>query len=195
MRTDSIFKEKPRKKIYLWVVFFVIGLMCYFIFDEYHKISNTPIDSWTTAVEADCGVVLTGGQGRIQEGMSLLHQKRIKKLIISGVNPSSSLREIFPSLPFYGEINEADIILEKRSKTTYGNAQQSAPIIEALDCRSVVIITSKNHMRRAAQVFIAALPKEITTYHRSVFSYPTDESTMDFSQEVVKSLFYRLWAY
>ncbi len=192
----SIFLEKPSKKSYIyWVGAFVFGIIAYFIFDEYHLIKSTTISSWTESSEADCGVVLTGGQGRIQEGISLLQQKRIKKLIISGVNPLSSLREIFPALPFYGEVEEKDIVLEKRSKTTYGNAQQSAPIIEALDCKSIVLITSKNHMRRAKQVFIAILPSEITTKQRSVFSYPTDESLEDFYLEVLKSLFYRIWAY
>jgi uncharacterized SAM-binding protein YcdF (DUF218 family) len=192
----NIFIDRPKNKsYYIWIVSFLVGLLAYFIFDEYHLIARTQVSSWTDAASADCGVVLTGGQGRIQEGMSLLQQKRIKKLIITGVNPSSSLREIFPALPFYGEIDEKDIVLEKRSKTTYGNAQQSAPIVEALECKSVVIITSKNHMRRATQVFVAVLPENIATFERSVFSYPTDESTADFYVEVIKSLFYRLWAY
>lgn len=192
----DIFLERPKNKsIYYWVGAFLVGLIAYFVFEEYHLIVRSQVTSWTDGSTADCGVVLTGGQGRIQEGMSLLQQKRIKKLVISGVNPSSTLREIFPSLPFYGEIDEKDIVVEKRSKTTYGNAQQTAPIVEALECKSVVIITSKNHMRRAKKVFEGALPSDILTTERSVFSHPTDESTADLYVEVVKSLFYRLWAY
>ncbi|MCB0348814.1 MAG: YdcF family protein [Bdellovibrionales bacterium] len=192
----NIFLERPSRRSYgYWIGAFLVGIIIYFVFDEYHLIQRAAIVSWTENTEADCGVVLTGGQGRIQEGMSLLQQRRIKKLIISGVNPLSTLREIFPALPFYGEIDEKDIVLEKRSKTTYGNAQQSAPIIEALDCKSIVLITSKNHMRRAKQVFVSALPSEIKTMQRSVFSYPVDESLEDFYLEVIKSLFYRIWAY
>src|SRR5882672_1590713 len=98
---------------------------------EIGLIEREPISAWVEDHKADCAVVLTGGPGRIREGFDLLAQGQVRKLIISGVHPRSTLREIFPQWPFYGGLHEDDVVLEKRSTTTYGNAQQSLPLVEA----------------------------------------------------------------
>jgi uncharacterized SAM-binding protein YcdF (DUF218 family) len=111
---------------------------------------------------ADCGVVLTGGAGRIREAISLFSQKKMRKMIISGVHQTSTLNDMFPEILFYPEIDLEDIVLERRSSTTESNAQQSLAVAEALNCKSVLLITSDYHLYRAyktfAQVFPATLP-------------------------------------
>src|SRR5580658_8318424 len=116
---------------------------------EVGYIEHEPISAWTEDHKADCAVVLTGGPGRVREGFDLLAQGQVRKLIISGVHPKATLREIFPQWPFYGNLREEDVVLERRSATTYGNAQQSLPLVEALHCRNLVLITSHLHMHRA----------------------------------------------
>lgn len=181
------------KKLSFFVTVFTL-LLLFFVFEELQSIRSMKIQSWTESGEADCGVVLTGGSNRIQEGMSLLQQKRLKKLLISGVNPHSGLSQIFPALPFYGAVDKKDIILEKKSKTTYGNAQQSVPILEALNCQSVLLITSRIHMHRAFHVFRKHLSNEIDLYPRAIYSRK-EETLQVIGPEVIKSLFYRFWAY
>ncbi len=165
------------------------------VYLEYLKLLNEPVTAWTTDPHADCGVVLTGGVNRIAEGFELLSQGRITNLIISGVNPQSKLEEIFPQWRNYRGVNTENIILEKRSNTTYGNAHQTAPIAEALKCTKVLLITSNLHMLRAYATFKSAFPEgvDIETYSVSTGKNPPDFAEV--SNEVAKSLFYGLWAY
>lgn len=170
-------------------------IFTYFVFLETQRVLSVGPTSWMQDQKADCAVVLTGGGARISEGFSLLSQQRVKKLIISGVHPQAALHEIFPQLPFYGNVNEKDILLEKHSLTTYGNVQQSVPILEALNCKSMVLITSRLHMHRAMSTFQGKLSSDYEILPRAVVAGSLDESWQDLSLEVLKSLFYSIWAY
>lgn len=173
----------------------VLLLLGYQFLSEYRKISAYPITSWLKDHEADCGVVLTGGPGRVREGFDLLSQGMIKKLIISGVHPKAQLREIFPQRSFYPTVSEKDVVLEKRSTTTYGNVHQSLPLVEALRCRSVVLITSKVHMYRAKRSFEAVASDNLDLYERSVASGSEHGQLYELLLETIKSVFYSYWAY
>ncbi len=170
-------------------------LLVFFIGQEYNRVRSQVVNSWFEDNSADCGVVLTGGANRIREGIDLLAQKSIQKLIISGVHPRATLREIYPLLPFYGSINEQDIVLEKRSTTTYGNAQQTLPLVEALKCRDVVLITSQIHMYRAFKTFRGSFPIQIPILSRAVLAGRSEGGVDEVIWESFKSLFYSLWAY
>ena len=154
-----------------------------------------PVTAWTVDDAADCGVVLTGGPNRIREGIDLLARKSIQKLIISGVNPQANLHEFFPQLPYYGDLKEQDVILERRSETTYGNAQQSLPLVEALHCRDLVLITSRAHMRRALLTFQAEFPRGFPISPRAVAGANEPPTWDEVAFEALKSLFYSVWAY
>lgn len=173
----------------------VIAVLAWVFWREVGWIESEPISAWTEDHKADCAVVLTGGPGRIREGFDLLTQGRVRKLIISGVHPRATLREIFPQWPFYGGIREEDVVLERRSTTTYGNAIQSLPLVEAVHCRSVVLITSHLHMRRAFRTFRRTFPEEMLLTSRSVSSGSIPPRTSDLFVEALKALFYSLWAY
>jgi uncharacterized SAM-binding protein YcdF (DUF218 family) len=177
------------------IVLLVLLLSTSFVFWESRKVIGMGISSWSEDQRADCGVVLTGGPARIAEGFSLLAQDRVKKLIISGVHPKAKLHEIFPQISFYGDIDLEDVILEKRSKTTYGNAQQSAVLIDALQCKDMILVTSKLHIYRARRTFEAVLPKDFPIYSRALVYGKTKEASVETFTESVKSLFYSVWAY
>lgn len=162
---------------------------------EYDLIKSEPVSSWTQDTTADCAVVLTGGSNRVREGFDLLYRGQVKKLIISGVYPNAELREIMPQMPFYGDINEKDVVLDRRSGTTFGNAQQTLPIIEALRCRDVALITSTLHMSRAYRTFKAAYPLDFPIYKHAVISSRSEVNAWEVSTEVLKSMFYAVWAY
>lgn len=170
-------------------------LMALLFMQEEKKVLSVQSNSWSQDQIGDCAVVLTGGSGRVREGFDLLEQGRIQKLIISGVNPSSSLYQIFPQLPFYSKVNEADVILEKRSGTTYGNAVQSLPLVEALRCRNVLVVTTNLHMYRASRTFKGTYPADISIRPHAVVSGRESPSFHELFVEVVKSLFYSIWAY
>lgn len=162
---------------------------------EVRMILRQPITSWTDDVSADCAVALTGGPQRVREGLDLLSRHSVQKLIISGVHAQASLRDIFPLLPYYGSLREQDVILERRSQTTFGNAQQTLPLVEALRCRDLVLITSRLHMRRAYLTFKAEFPADFPLITRAVPAITEPPGWDEVAWESLKSLFYSAWAY
>lgn len=192
--TEDDPKANQKRLLLVGAAAFVLGLTL-LIVKEYGRVRGSQINSWTEDVSADCAVVLTGGANRIREGIDLLAQRSIQKLIISGVHPKASLRDIFPLLPFYGSVNEQDIVLEKRSTTTYGNAQQSLPLVEALRCRDLVLVTSQVHMYRAFNTFRGNFPVQIPILPRAVIAGRSEGGFDEILFEAFKSLFYSIWAY
>ncbi len=162
---------------------------------EYHTVLSIPPNSWTEDQVADCAVVVTGSPGRVREGVDLLYRGSVKKLIISGVHPQAGWREILPTAPFYGGLKDEDIILERRSTTTYGNATQTLPLVEALHCRSLILVTSRLHMHRALKTFRAVFPPDFPILSQAIVSGSLVPDWSDVIAESIKSLFYSLWAY
>lgn len=183
-----------RALVLLSFTLLVVVLVTLFVNEEKKILLSQPT-SWTLHQNADCAVVLTGGSSRIREGFNLLEQGRVKKLIISGVNPTSTLDQIFPQIPAFFRFSEGDVVLEKRSGTTYGNAVQSEALVEALKCRSLLLVTSTLHMHRAYSTFRARFPLEIQIKTHGIVSGSLHPGPVELYIEVLKSMFYSLWAY
>ena len=140
--------------------------------------------------QTDCGVVLTGSPGRLREAFEVLGQKKINKLIISGVYKDTHLKEIFPQLPFYPEIDPESIYLEKISGSTFSNAAQSLLLAETLKCKSILLMTSQLHMYRALRTFKSRFPESISMQKYAIINPVRENTLFDVYLETVKSLFY-----
>jgi len=175
------------------LLFLVISsfLMIFFYIKELKNVRLEKATAWTEDANADCAVVLTGSRGRVKDGLSLLSRGSVRKLILSGVFGKASLRDIFPEWPYYGELSQDDVILEKFSQTTYGNALQTLTVVEALKCKDLVLVTSQPHMYRALKTFEAIFPKNYRIVKRSVYA----GDSFDEYVEALKSLFYSVWVY
>lgn len=183
-----------RSRIF-WILFFFAVAVTIRFYDEYKKVQSEVVLAWMKTPTADCAVVLTGGPGRVREGFDLLANRNIKRLIISGVYSNARLREIMPLWSFYGSISESDVVLDRRSETTYGNAQQSLPIVEALKCRDVLLVTSRLHMYRSYQTFRPVFPENIYIQKHPIWGGRHESSVWEVGFESLKSLFYSVWAY
>lgn len=178
-----------------WILLIFSGVVVFRFYDEYKKIQSETVQSWLKTPMADCAVVLTGGAGRVREGFDLLANQNVKKLIISGVYSNARLREIMPVWSFYGNLTENDVVLDRRSETTYGNAQQSLPIVEALKCRDILLVTSRLHMYRSYRTFRATFPENIYIQKHAIIGGRYESSVWETGFEALKSLFYSFWAY
>lgn len=176
------------------MVLFIL-YFCYGFFKNLGYVTATEASAWTEDHRADCGVVLTGGPNRISDAFEQLYLKRVKKLIISGVYSKTTLNDIFPQRFFFGDLNENDIILEKQSLTTFGNAKESLSLVEALNCKDVVLITSRLHMYRAYKTFRLYFPKDIPIYPRSTVGKRYRHSWTMASIEALKTIFYDTWIF
>ena len=182
------------KKVLILLILVLISAITLLMVREVKRIRTHLPTAWLEDMTADCAVVLTGGPHRAREGLDLLAQKNVKKLIITGTNPTSDIRMIFPEWPYYGDIRENDVILEKHSQTTYGNAQQAQAIVEALGCNDLILITSQIHMYRAYRTFRVVFPSDYPIYQRAVVGDTYQPDLMRSLEEAFKALFYRfLW--
>lgn len=184
------------KKYKFLIAFCFVFFILYSLFSrEYNLVTKHPINSWTDDVTADCAVALTGGPKRLSEGLDLLYTKAIRKLIVSGVYNQAYLMDIFPQWPLLSGISEKDLILEKRSLTTYGNAVHSLSLVQALQCHDILLVTSHLHMYRALKTFQAQYPEHINIIPYATVGTGVRSGFIETWLEVSKSLFYRFWAY
>lgn len=105
----------------------------------------------------DAIVVLTGGRGRVDKGLNLLKKGNSGLLILSGVNIDADLDAIFQRA-IEGRDRE-NIMLEKTSRSTYENAVEVRKIMKERGLKTMVLITSWYHMKRALYIFRSTMPK------------------------------------
>ena len=122
---------------------------------------------------ADAIVVLTGGLGRVDKGFELFAGGKAMHLILAGAAKDATLESIF----FQKDLvqGKANIILEKGSTSTYENAVEIKKIIETKGIKSIILITSFYHMKRASYTFSRILPGEIRLYLYPVATPNFDE--------------------
>ncbi len=109
-------------------------------------------------VQTDAIVVLTGGSGRIDEGISLLAQGRADQLFISGMGPAVNIATLIAT----DEPNRG-ALLEKISggseaEDTPGNAVETAKWATANNVKSIRLVTAAYHMPRALSELRHAMP-------------------------------------
>lgn len=118
-------------------------------------------------VKADAIVVLAGGKGRVDEGVRLYRERRAAYLFLIGVDPSVRKSDLYRPQP--GDPSPDGVILERASRNTLENAILGRDVILQRKVGSVLLITSRYHMKRSAILFRNALPGNLTIY-----PYPVD---------------------
>ncbi len=148
--------------------------------------------------KADAIVVLTGGLGRIDSGLELFERERGVYLIIVGADKGASLESIFFKKTV--RLDKKRIILEKVSASTYENAQETKKIIESMNIKSIILLTSFYHMKRASYLFSRALSPQTALYLYPVPTPNFDEKAWWKGQgpvllagEFFKFYWYRFW--
>lgn len=117
--------------------------------------------------KADAIVVLAGGKGRVEEGVRLFREKRAAYLIFVGVDPSVRKSDLYR--PKQGDPSAENVILEQSSRNTLENSIFGRDVIVQSGVRSVLLITSRYHLKRASILFRNSLPKNI-----AIIPYPVD---------------------
>lgn len=118
-------------------------------------------------LKADAIVVLAGGKGRVDEGIRLFRAGRATYLFLIGVDPAVRKSDLYRPQP--GDPSPDRVILEKTSRNTLENAIYGRDVILSQQVRSVLLITSRYHMKRSAILFRNALPKDL-----AIYPYPVD---------------------
>ena len=108
--------------------------------------------------QTDAIVVLTGGSGRIQQGLALLAEKRAKKLFISGVYRGVDVRELLRVSQQSPADLECCVALGYEADSTRGNARETAGWLNEQGLRSLRLVTAAYHMPRSLLEFRRAMP-------------------------------------
>lgn len=134
----------------LAIVVFVIG---FFVF-----VHNIPRNAEAPAKAADGISVLTGGPSRIDEAMKLLADGKAKRLLITGVNRTTST-EALKSLATQGDqLFACCVDIDKEAKNTIDNATETSQWAALNRYDSIIIVTSNYHMPRALAEHARVMP-------------------------------------
>jgi len=103
-------------------------------------------------------VVLTGGASRIEDAIDLLARGRGQRLLISGVNPMTTEREIARLRPEHEKIIACCVDLDHAAVNTITNATETRRWVMDRGFRSLIVVTSNYHMPRAMTELSHQLP-------------------------------------
>ncbi len=108
--------------------------------------------------KADGIVVLTGGSSRVSDAMELLAAGYGKRLLISGVHPTSAARDISRSLNENRSYLKCCVDLDHSAVNTRSNAAETRRWAHERGFKSLIVVTSNYHMPRAVVELSHAMP-------------------------------------
>lgn len=141
-----------RRLLALLFILWFLGLVAFAIF------LPRPADP---QYRTDAVVVLTGAPGRFQRGLEILEAGKADRLLVSGVDPSVRRPELEEALEVPRKLSRCCIDLDKASVDTISNARETARWLMGHRFRSVRLVTSDWHMRRARLELAHSLSGEI----------------------------------
>jgi len=99
--------------------------------------------------KADAIIVLTGGQSRLDAAMDLLASGKGERLLISGVHPSASRRQLQAATGGDKALFSCCVDIDRAALDTIGNAEESAKWVESHAYGTVILVTNNYHMPRS----------------------------------------------
>jgi uncharacterized SAM-binding protein YcdF (DUF218 family) len=118
-------------------------------------------------------LVLTGGKGRFARGVEVLKKGYSRRLLVSGVDRSVRKDEFILAQRVSPQLFACCIELGKQATNTVSNAEEAAEWLARNKFRSVRLITTDWHMRRARLELEDALDGRATVLADGVRSTPS----------------------
>ena len=125
------------------------------------------------AGRTDAIVVPTGSGGRIQHGLALLRDGAAPRLLVSGVAEEVRPAEFAAEYNVPAATMRCCVTLGFAALDTRGNALETAQWVEEQRVRSLRLVTTDWHMRRAALELGATLPADVVVVQDAVRSEPS----------------------
>jgi uncharacterized SAM-binding protein YcdF (DUF218 family) len=108
--------------------------------------------------QTDAIVVLTGGSGRVNQGLRLLNAERAEHLFVSGVYEGVDVDELLAAQTEPSNGAACCVSLGYDAQTTRGNARETAAWIADKEIGSVRLVTAAYHMPRSLLEFRRVMP-------------------------------------
>ena len=120
----------------------------------------------------DAVIVPTGGAGRIPRGLEVLDKGFAERLLVSGVDSEVRPQEFAAQFRVSPRTMACCVTLGFAAVDTRSNAAETAKWVAQNDVRSLRLVTTDWHMRRAAAELERALPGHVTILRDAVPSQP-----------------------
>ena len=129
----------------LLVLFYALG----FVLFAFTLGKAAPADAPAT----DAAIVLTGGPGRIEHAIEVVKDHKARRLLVAGVDPSVTKPDLARRIPGSWSWLACCVDLGSESVDTRSNAEEAGRWLAKHNYKSVRLITSDWHMRRARYEF------------------------------------------
>lgn len=121
----------------------------------------------------DAVIVPTGGPGRIARGLDVVQTDSADTLLVTGVDREVKPGEFAAQFEVPDDVMECCVTLGFAATDTRGNAQETKEWAQQNDIRSLRLVTSDWHMRRAAIELKRELPDHVKVVEDAVRSEPS----------------------
>lgn len=101
----------------------------------------------------DAVVAITGGSGRIERGIDVLSKGEAKRMLIAGTDPSVTKADVVQRLNGKRRLVNCCVDLGSESVDTRSNAEEAKRWLDKHRFKSLRLVTSDWHMRRARYEF------------------------------------------
>jgi uncharacterized SAM-binding protein YcdF (DUF218 family) len=129
----------------------------------------------TQYLKADGIVALTGGDARVDAAVALLEGGTGRRLLISGVNKTSTKEEL-KRIAHGGRRFACCADIGYAAEDTYGNAEEAAAWTAQHRFHSLILVTASYHMPRSLRLFHTLMPNV------KVVAYPVEPAGVDMAQ-------------
>ncbi|GAA4641576.1 YdcF family protein [Pontixanthobacter gangjinensis] len=122
----------------------------------------------TTAV-----IVPTGAAGRIEHGLKVLANGEAKTMLVTGVDPEVKPGEFAAQFEVPMDVMQCCVELGFSAVDTRGNATETAEWVKQGKVKSLRLVTTDWHMRRAAYELRQTIPGDVKVVEDAVPSEPS----------------------
>jgi len=145
------------------------------------------------AAATDAAIVLTGGPSRIEHAIDVVKDHKAKRLLVAGVDPSVTKPDLARRIKGSRSWLACCVDLGSESVDTRSNAEEAGRWLAGHNYKSVRLITSDWHMRRARYEFDKVLGSK---YALTTDAVRTEPSFLTLFGEYNKYLLRRIavWA-
>ncbi len=141
-----------------WVLSAVAMAAVLWIAGLFWFVAQVPRDGATDDSATDAIVVLTGGTGRLDEGLRLLAAGRGREVFVSGVARGVDVATLLRLARRSPEGPGRRISIGYRADNTAGNALETAAWMRSRGFASLRLVTASYHMPRSLFEFHRAMP-------------------------------------
>jgi uncharacterized SAM-binding protein YcdF (DUF218 family) len=126
----------------------------------------------TDAARTEGIVVITGGAGRIEHGVQILADGHGQRLLVAGTDPAVTKADLIRRLGGKRRLVQCCVDLGSESVDTRSNAEETKRWLERRQYKSLRLVTSDWHMRRARYEFRRVLGDDFRVVPDAVRTEP-----------------------